>query len=335
MSQEDLKGIVRRALSARTVELEERIQSLWSGYGEIRRISCTGLPFDRAIVKYVHPPQLTSNPKSAESRSHARKLRSYEVERAFYDRFAPHCAEGCRVPRSYYGAKLDRGWLFILEDLDAAGFPLRAHDPSTPELELSLKWLAHFHARFLGVAPDPLWRRGTYWHLATRPDELAVTKNSLLRSLAPELDRKLGTARYRTLVHGDAKSANFCFSEQRQRVAAVDFQYVGGGVGVQDVAYLLHGELSSSDFESSLTQHLDTYFQELRSALSEPPLTSASGQVIPLPAPLPLEELDLLEEEWRALFPIAWLDFHRFLAGWAPGAERSDAYGRRLLDALS
>ena len=33
--------------------------------------------------------------------------------------------------------------------------------------------LAELHARFLGEAPEGLWSEGSYWHLATRLDELA------------------------------------------------------------------------------------------------------------------------------------------------------------------
>ena len=44
-------------------------------------------------------------------------------------------------------------------------------------------------------------------------------------------------ARWVRDVHGDAKVDNFCVGTGA--VAAVDFQYVGGGVGVQDVVYLL------------------------------------------------------------------------------------------------
>ena len=40
-------------------------------------------------------------------------------------------------------------------------------------------------------------------------------------------------------MHGDAKLANFLFTSDHSQVAGVDFQYVGGGCGMKDVAYLL------------------------------------------------------------------------------------------------
>jgi hypothetical protein len=70
-------------------------------------------------------------------------------------------------------------------------------------------------------------------------------------------------------------------------VAAVDFQYVGGGCGMKDVAYLLDDD-----------RELDFYFSELRNRLSED------------------VDADALETEWRELFPVARLDYERFLDGW-------------------
>ena len=100
------------------------------------------------------------------------------------------------------------------------------------------------------------WPIGTYWHLATRPDELKVMPEGPLRNHATKIDQRLNQATYKTLVHGDAKIANFCFSESHpSSVAAVDFQYVGGGCGIKDVAYLISSCLSDQEaerFEESL-----------------------------------------------------------------------------------
>jgi hypothetical protein len=255
----------------------ERIQSLWGGYGEIFRVRLEGAELSSVIVKWIAPP-------NEKGRGHERKCRSYDVETTWYRKFAPRCT--ARVPKLIASRTQERRWLLVLEDLDAAGFDGRRRRANGSELEHCLAWLAELHARFLGVAPDGLWKRGTYWHLATRPDELAATTDPAIRAAAPLLDQQLSNARFRTIVHGDAKLANFCFA--RDGVAAVDFQYVGGGVGVQDVAYLL-GDASS--------RQLDFYFDALRVALGD----RYSGD---------------LEREWRDLYPVAGADFDRFMAGW-------------------
>lgn len=276
---------------AEGVRRGERIQSLWSGYGELFRVHLTGTDTPTAIVKWVKPPARVRGAKT--DASHARKCRSYDVETAWYRNFASRCDSTCRVPALLGSRVANDQWLFLLEDLDAAGFAERRRDPRGAELDLCLAWLASFHARFMGVAPEGLWKTGTYWHLATRPDELAAIDDAALREAAPLLDRKLRACTFSTLVHGDAKPANFCFAPGARAVAAVDFQYVGGGCGMKDVAYLLSGSSESVEQRS-----LDTYFAHLRSAL-----VGVDGAA--------------LEAEWRALYPLACADYYRFLAGWA------------------
>lgn len=285
------------------------IQSLWSGYGSLERIHFDG--GRTAILKRVAPPIDLDHPRGWNgSVGHARKLRSYETECAFYARWAGECSDACRVPRSLgIHAHADTWWM-MLEDLDATGFAGRPNAPSPSERDACLRWLANFHARFLGVAPGGLWPTGTYWHLATRPDELRAMADGPLRKFAAELDERLSAARFVTFVHGDAKVANFCFG--RDEVAAVDFQYVGGGCGMKDVAYFLSSVFSEEECEAHADTCLDVYFRELRSAAAP----SVNG--------------DALEKEWRALYPFAWADFHRFLAGWAPTHTKVHGYTARM-----
>ncbi len=264
----------------------EHIQSLWSGYGEVVRYELYGAELGSVVVKHVSPPK-------GSGRSHDRKLRSYEVEQAWYRDWSSRCLGACRVPRCLFVERERGEWLFVFEDLDAAGFAGRSHYLSDRQLNACLRWLAAFHATFVGERPRGLWKTGTYWHLRTRPDEHKSMPRGPLRDAAAAIDKRLSAARFTTLVHGDAKPANFCFSADGGRVAAVDFQYVGGGCGMKDVAYLLSGE------DGGATRRgLDIYFRALREAL---------------PA-----DADAIETEWRALYPWAWADFHRFLAGWAP-----------------
>ncbi|MEO7110228.1 MAG: phosphotransferase [Polyangiaceae bacterium] len=294
---------VAKAIGAESARRADRIQYLWSGYGEIIRVELTGGAFETAIVKSVKPP---SRVTKDQGRSHARKCRSYDVEMAWYRGRAKECDDTCRVPALLAHRASKDEWIFVLEDLDAAGFSERARDPTAVQTESCLSWLAAFHARFLFAKPDGLWESGTYWHLQTRPDELARIADEKVRASASTLDRQLREAKFRTLVHGDAKPANFCFAPRGRSVAAVDFQYVGSGCGMKDVAYFLFDETQSASAE---TKQLDFYFERLRGALGLGRHDNRSGE----------DALDIvaLEDEWRALYPVAKADFYRFLAGWS------------------
>jgi Phosphotransferase enzyme family len=303
---------IRRVTGAESVTLGERVQSLWGGYGELWRAELRqGGDASNVVVKHVQPP-----PDDG-SRSHRRKLRSYEVERAFYRSYAARCAElpSCRVPRLLHASSEDGGALLVLEDLDTAGFPVRRGHAGAPYIAAGLRWLATFHARFLGTAPDGLWKVGTYWQLATRPDELTAMKHPALREAAPRIDASLNAARFKTLVHGDAKLENVCFATDGHEVALVDFQYVGGGVGVKDVAYFLSSCLAPRECSAAVPSYLDDYFNELGCAVR------ANGSSADVAA---------LEREWRELFPLAWADFYRFLLGWAPRQYDGDSYSEEL-----
>lgn len=273
-------------LGAKRLQVESVLQALWGGYGELLRLTVEGGAYGSAILKWARPPSYRSD-----SASHLRKCRSFEVEASFYRGYAARCDQACRVPRLLADYKRDGEWLLLLEDLDASGYPGRTRDPNSRELNASLDWLAAFHARFFAVNPEGLWPVGCYWHLATRAEEFALL-NPAQQARALELDHQLSQSKHQTLVHGDAKPANFCFSRQGDAVAAVDFQYVGAGAGARDVAYLLHG-LTREQSERAL----DYYFSRLVHRL--PPRWDGAA----------------VEREWRDLFPIALEDYERFLVG--------------------
>jgi hypothetical protein len=287
---------IAASLGARSVR-RQTIQSLWGGYGELFRVELTGASMRTAIVKYARPPHGTPADASFE-----RKCRSYDVEIAFYRAVAPRCDDTCRVARllAARGSRAEGEWTIVLEDLDARGFDVRVDEASGAQLDAALAWLASFHARFLGEHVDGVWPIGTYWHLATRQDELAIIADRTLRDAAPRITAQLAAGRYQTLLHGDPKEANFCFTRDGAAVAAVDFQYTGRGCAMSDVAYLLYGR---SDEPADGIDHtrLDTYFRHLRRSLAR--------RADPVDA-------DAVEAEWRALYPVARLDFTRFLAGW-------------------
>jgi hypothetical protein len=288
----DLLDWIAAEVGARAVRRRERIQSLWGGVGELLRVELLGGPAETAIVKWARPPA------GADDVSMRRKKKSFAVEVAFYRALAPRCDDSCRVARLLASRVTDDEAVLVLEDLDAAGFADRVDEASDAQLAAALGWLASFHARFLGERPAQLWPTGTYWHLGTRLDELAAIPDRALRDAAPAIAEQLASARFQTVVHGDPKEANFCFGPAG--VAAVDFQYVGRGCAMSDVAYLLYGR-SDEPAGGIDEKRLATYFAALRPRLS------------------PGVDADALEAEWRALYPIARRDFQRFLAGWRPG----------------
>jgi hypothetical protein len=304
------------ATGASGIEVAEIIQELWSGYGQILRIRLNGTSPSTVIAKHIRMASSGNHPRGWNSSlSHQRKLKSYQVETAWYRHWSRRCGADSRIPALLAFERQGDEILLVLEDLDAAGYPARLNSVSPARLESYLDWLANFHATFMGAQPEGLWETGTYWHLATRSEELEALDDLPLKNAAPALDRILTSARYQTLVHGDAKLANFCFSGSGDKVAAVDFQYVGGGCGMKDVAYFIGSCLDESACEKREPELLDRYFATLRTALAtkHPSIDPAA-----------------VETEWRTLFPIAWTDFHRFLKGWSPGHWKINSYSERL-----
>jgi len=295
---------------------------LWSGYGSIDRYALKGGERDSVIVKHVRFPDEddSAHPRGWNTDlSDQRKHRSYEVETNWYQHWATRCDASCRVPECLAIEHHDDEVLILLEDLAGSGFREARYRASEQQILGCLTWLAHFHAEFMGETPDDLWPVGSYWHLATRPDELAAMEatgdHAALRDAAPAIDAMLSGARFQTLVHGDAKLANFCFSQNGRRVAAVDFQYVGGGCGMKDVAYFLGSCLNDREHGSHEAMLLDHYFAVLSGSLA------GRGRDIDTAA---------LECEWRALMPVAQADFYRFLVGWMPTHWKINDYNKRV-----
>ena len=312
----NFQDVILRATGADSLYHIEDIQSLWSGYGKIMRYGLHGASRERVVVKHVQLPDEHNHPRGWNTdHSHQRKIRSYQVETAWYRDWARACDARCRVPQCLALESDADEFLMVFEDLDASGFPLRKKAISLDGMHLCLSWLAHFHATFLGETPGGLWEVGSYWHLDTRADELAALDDVDLQRAAGAIDALLRAGRFQTFIHGDAKLANFCFSEHGTQVAAVDFQYVGGGCGMKDVAYFIGSCLYEEACERHEAALLDYYFSTLNYAL-ESRGRHVDGRAI--------------EREWRALYPVAWTDFHRFMKGWSPGHWKIHSYSERL-----
>ena len=316
MRQEEIDRFVLELTQAEGLKNLGVVQSLWSGYGSIDRIGLEGTDVQSVIVKRVQPGD-GGHPRGWNTDlSHQRKLKSYQVESQWYrvqsNRNGPSLA---RIP-DCLGVKTDGDeTLLVLEDLDAAGFAGRRSSVNQTEWQACVRWLAAFHAEHLGVASEGLWESGTYWHLETRPDELEKLEDLTLKKAASAIDAKLKASVFQTLVHGDAKLANFCFSPDGSEVAAVDFQYVGGGCGMKDLAYFVGSCFRDEEAERREGEVLNFYFKELRGFLER-----IGRDVSP----------DELEADWRPLYRVAWADFHRFMKGWSPGHWKLSDYSERV-----
>eukprot|EP00392_Amoebophrya_sp_AT5.2_P010602 g10667.t1 len=319
-------GISEKAASELRTEI---VQELWEGYG--------------AIVR--------EHEKIATGAAVAR------VPKLLFS-WAAGAGHGNRDSGATSGAR-EQQLGFILEDLDASGFAKRLRSLSAERVRPLLSWLAAFHGAFLfrdgaedsgsceggaaaATVKGMLWPEGCYWHLKTRPDEFSrLPKNDPLRRHAEFFDTKLRTAKYKTVVHGDAKIDNFCFQSQSSSsgdgksamkngeqqdeldaVAAVDFQYCGAGVGLRDVAYCLGSCVSEKDMTQTGDDLLDFYFKELKKTKRKDVAGEGAGAV----------NLEELEAEWRQLWPICFADFERFLAGWAPGHWKRTGYTQKMTE---
>ncbi|MCG8427071.1 MAG: phosphotransferase [Chromatiales bacterium] len=311
-----VRDIILSATGANDLFLGGTIQSLWSGYGSIDRYGLIGSDLNTVVVKHVRLPDESRHPRGWNTDlSHQRKLHSYQVETAWYEHWAARCDDHCRIPHCLALEHHDDEVLMVLEDLDSSGYPARKNHVTEDEIALCLSWLANFHATFMGERPEGLWEIGTYWHLDTRPDELAAMEEGKLKQAAGVLDQVLNDAPFQTFVHGDAKLANFCFSQDGAQVAAVDFQYVGGGCGMKDVTYFISSCLDEASCERWEEPLLNTYFAALKQALAlhQPQIDAAA-----------------VEAAWRPLYSVAWTDFYRFLKGWSPGHWKIHRYSERL-----
>lgn len=293
---------------------------MWSGYGEIARYRSVTL--DRpVIIKHISPPAQPEHPRGWNTPlSHQRKIRSYEVEYHFYREWSKYCEQNCRVPGFVDAIKAGEQCILVLEDLDSAGLSRRLQQPGIAQVKQCLTWLAAFHARFLAETPKNLWQTGCYWHLATRPDELASMPPSPLKDNADKIDAALQQASWQTVVHGDAKIANFCFadapknnsdSQSTGNVAALDFQYVGRGIGMKDVMMFLGSCMSEAQLFASETALMDHYFVSLERALQQ--------RNTPI-------DFSALKHEWLRLYSFVWADFERFLTGWKPDHFKLNRY---------
>ncbi len=293
----------------------ELIQGVWGGYGQLLRVSLLGGMVKSVVVKLVNTLQQTEHPKGWNSDlSHQRKMRSYEVESYWYQHYASlHHSDSCYLPRCLLSGYNETQHYLVLEDLYESGFPVVKDSCSITQAKHCLSWLAEFHILHLHRKPLGLWPIGSYWHLATRPDELENLTDIALKTASSKIDNILKQCPFQTLIHGDAKLANFCFSESDDKVAAVDFQYVGKGCGIKDVILFISSAVKPELCPQQAPLLVEHYFKALKVATLNTEI-----------------DAEQLEAAWRPLYAIAWADFQRFVKGWSPAHWKINDYTESL-----
>ncbi|SDJ28062.1 Phosphotransferase enzyme family protein [Ferrimonas sediminum] len=316
----ELSSFVCDLTRAQAVDHTQLLQKLWSDYGGLYRLQLRGAAMASVIAKRIDLLPPTSHPRGWQGQiGHARKQRSYQVELNWYRHYAGLTSSLCRVP-AYLGCHQgDDDLIVVMEDLQSTGFEPLEPRLTDAHLLATLRWLAEFHARFMADNGDCLWPSGCYWHLETRQQELAAMDDGPLKQASAALDAALQGCRYQTLVHGDAKTANFLVQPDSGDIAAVDFQYVGKGVGVRDLAYLLGSALDDATLLASGERWLQHYLDTLSNALQQRYHWSPQAAMA-------------VCQQWQQLYPLAWADFERFLQGWSPGHWKLGRYSARQTD---
>ncbi|PSC72803.1 hypothetical protein C2E20_4083 [Micractinium conductrix] len=330
-----------------TVRSARPLTSLWAGYGTITEVETDDN--EALIVKEVHPP-------ASSGVSHERKLRSYQVEAAFYEQVSPRlpASVACRLPHClgvHSTLRLDGGdaggMQLVMKDLRGA-FPRSCGSLDEAHTKAALSWLAAFHAACWGAdaAALGLWPTGCYWHLETRLEELQDIGRDwrALQAAAHDLDARLKASPWQTLCHGDFKTANLLFGEAPRggggaalpACAAYDLQYCGGGSGLKDVVYLLASGVSSRllgspEGEAALLRH---YHAELVAGLRQLAAGGSGGggggqgDCVGCPAKAAQAVEGYTFEALQADFKLALLDYVRFMAGWGFWGNTSWASAR-------
>lgn len=207
--------------------------------------------------------------------------------------------------------------------------------------------LEEVQAETQNISEKAVWLNGGYTYLATRRTEysrLASDHNdewsSLLTAhvpgtnhdiaevasifLAPTTKGRAATTDYQTLIHGDVKSENLFTSNSGEQVAFYDFQYVGLGLGVCDLAKLFTCSVPLDMLVSSRSIP-----RELEMQSGEKKLLRRYWER--------LREVSGKEYDW-SVFVMHWetalVDWLRFQASWGfwGNTEWLEARVRRILD---
>lgn len=182
----------------------------------------------------------------------------FERERKAYALFGK--APPFRVPRLYYGAGDANGLSnLLIEDLPAARPGDQIAGCSAAEARAVIEELACFHRAYLGrsevldldwlskpKALLPAYAKGADVLREWLGHAIPAGALAVVDAFGARAERWLDHApAHRTLIHGDARVDNVLFKDgpQGPRACLIDWQGIGSGDPLYDVAYFLSGSL--------------------------------------------------------------------------------------------
>ena len=113
---EYFKSIILQSTGASSLFEKEMIQELWSGYGKIMRVGLENASIKNVVIKHVQLPKFKNHPRGWNTDiGHQRKVKSYEVEATWYDRYSKNSA--ARLPQCLAIETQNDEVLIVLEDL--------------------------------------------------------------------------------------------------------------------------------------------------------------------------------------------------------------------------
>lgn len=283
--------------------------SLWAGYGQLVSVQATNVYNKQCslVIKHFIPPRRRHDG----SEDHCRKVRSYSVESWFYRGISSRMRErGVLVPE-LKGVLEEDGVMIVMSDLCEHGtyYTKRGNQLNLEEGKALLSWLAKFHAVHWRTRDPPqgLWDEGSFWQLGTRREELddmeeVWVRRGLNRKTAEDIHEAIVKSRFRTVIHGDAKAANFFFYPAGQHdgsllIGGYDFQYSGMATPLRDVAYVMCCSIKGDLVEACEDELLSHYYTELTRALR----------------PDDADEYSM--EELEVMYELCVVDLARFMSG--------------------
>ena len=178
-----IKNRIIAITSAKSITSVHLVQPLWNNYGTLTRLVLTGSIYKSVILKHIKIPSNGYHPKGfGGSFSRNRKIKSYQVEQSWYQQYNKEISSSlhCPTPNCIDSFRQNGEVFLLLEDIDNRGYTKRLFSASKQQIDITIRWLAYFHAHFLSREVPGLWETGTYWHLATRPEEYENISNTQL-----------------------------------------------------------------------------------------------------------------------------------------------------------